>query len=109
MEGLHLMKDILQERDYMCTIDLRNAFFTIPVNQKYRKNLMFKWEGPCTNFLPLLRTRPSTSDIYKINEGPYFCTAAPKHLPNNIPGRRADNGHVSTGIDLSSRHCDLPA
>ena len=58
--------------------------------------------------LPLLWTRPSTSDIYKINESPYFSTAAPKHSLNNIPGRHVDNGQVSTGIDLSSRQCDLP-
>ena len=58
--------------------------------------------------LPLLWTRPSTSHIYKINESPYFSTVAPKPLPNNIPGQHVDNGQVSTGIDLSSRHCDLP-
>ena len=27
---------------------------------------------------------------------------------NKIPGWHADNGQVSTGFDLSSRHCDLP-
>ena len=58
--------------------------------------------------LPLLWTKPSTSDIYKINESPYFSTVAPKHSPNNIPGRHVDNGQVSKGIDLSLRHCDLP-
>ena len=42
MEGLHLMADHLQERDYMCEIDLRDAYFTIPINQKYRKYLSFK-------------------------------------------------------------------
>ena len=65
--------------------------------------------NPVRVSLSLLRTRPSTSEIYKINEGPYCSTAAPKHLPKNIPGRHADNGQVSTGIDLSSRHCDLPS
>ena len=58
--------------------------------------------------LPLLWTRPSTSDIYKINESPNFSTAAPKDSPNNIPGRHVDNGQANTGIDLSLRHCDLP-
>ena len=56
----------------------------------------------------MLWTRPSTSHIYKINESPYFSTAAPKHSSNNIPGRHVDNRQVSTGIDLSLRHCDLP-
>ena len=55
-----------------------------------------------------VRTRPSTSDIYKINEDSYCSTAGPKHSPNNMPGRHADNGQVSTRIDLSSRNCDLP-
>ena len=50
--------------------------------------------------LPLLRTRPSTSDIYKINEGSYSSNAAPKHSFNNILGRHADNRQVSTGIDF---------
>ena len=43
-----------------------------------------------------------------MNEGPYCTTAASKHSPNNIPGRHAHNGQVSTGIDLSLRHSDLP-
>ena len=58
--------------------------------------------------LLLLWTRPSNSDIQKINESPYFSTASPKHSPNNIPGRHDDNSQVSTCIDLSLRHCDLP-
>ena len=46
--------------------------------------------------LPLLWTKPSTSDIYKTNESFYCATAATKHAPNNIPGGFAHNGYVST-------------
>ena len=53
MEGLHLMKDLLQEGDYMRKINLCDAYFTIPINQKYRKYLMFKWEGTLYEFLCL--------------------------------------------------------
>ena len=63
--------------------------------------------NPAQASLLLLWTRPSTSDIYRINEGPYCSAAAPNHSPNNIPGRHADNGQVSTGIDLLSKHCNL--
>ena len=52
--------------------------------------------NPVRVSLSLFQTRPSTSDIYKINEGPYCSTEAPKHFSNNIPRRRADNGWVST-------------
>ena len=107
MEDLQLIKDLLREGDYMCKIDLRDAYYTILIHQKYRKYLRFKWERTLYK-VPLLWTRPSTSDIYKINESPYCSTAVPKHLLNKIPGWHADNGQVSTGFDLSSRHCDLP-
>ena len=53
MEGLHLMKDLLQEGDYMCKIDLHDTYFTIPINQKYRKYLRLIWERTLYEFLCL--------------------------------------------------------
>ena len=63
--------------------------------------------NPVRVSLPLLRTSPSISDLQN-NESFWFSTVVLKHLLNNIPGRHADNGQISTGIDLSLRHCDLP-
>ena len=37
----------------MCKIDLRDACFIIPINQKYRKYLRFKWKGILCKFLHL--------------------------------------------------------
>ena len=37
----------------MCKLDLRDAYFTIRINQKYRKYLRFKWEGTLYQFLCL--------------------------------------------------------
>ena len=51
MEGLHLLKDLMKEGDYLCKIDLRDTYFTIPINQNYRKYLRFKWEGTQYDFL----------------------------------------------------------
>ena len=45
MEDLQLIKDLLQEGDYMSKIDLRDAYYTILIHQKYRQYLRFKWEG----------------------------------------------------------------
>ena len=51
MEGLHLIKGLFQDADYMYKIDLRDAYFTITTNQKDRKYLRFKWEGTLYEFL----------------------------------------------------------
>ena len=83
MECLLLLKDLLQEGDYMCKIDLYDAYFTI----HYLIKSKVLGGNTVRVYLPLLRIKPSTSYIYKINEGPYCATSVPKHSPNNIPGR----------------------
>ena len=100
MECLHLMKDLLQEVDYICKIDFHEAYFAIPINQKYRKYLRFRWEGILCKFLCLwFAIRPAPLNIYKLIEGLYCSVAAPKYSPNNILGQHADNGLVGTGND----------
>ena len=37
MEGLHLLKDLLKEKDFMCKIDLKDAYFCVPLHPEHRK------------------------------------------------------------------------
>ena len=53
MEGLHLLKDMLKEKNYMCQIDLKDAYFCVPLHQKYRKYIRFCWEGQLYELLCL--------------------------------------------------------
>ena len=34
MEGMHLIKDLLQENDFLIKIDLRDAYFGIPLDKR---------------------------------------------------------------------------
>jgi hypothetical protein len=43
MEGVHMVKDLLQEGDFLCKLDLRDAYFCVPVNSRDRKFLRFRW------------------------------------------------------------------
>ena len=45
MEGLHMLKDLLQEGDYMCKLDLKDAYFTVPMNRESKKFLRFQWQA----------------------------------------------------------------
>ena len=53
MEGLHCLKYLLQQGDWMCKIDLKDAYFTIPLSEKSQKYIRFRWEGTLYEFLCL--------------------------------------------------------
>ena len=45
MEGLFLLKEILQKSDYMCKIDLKDAYFAVPLHSSSQKHIRLKWKG----------------------------------------------------------------
>ena len=44
VEGIHLLKDILRPGDWMTRVDLKDAYFAIPVSSHDRKFLRFRWQ-----------------------------------------------------------------
>ena len=49
MEGFH----VLQKGDYMCKIDLKDAYFNVPLHKDSRKLVRFLWAGNLYKFLCL--------------------------------------------------------
>ena len=43
MEGIHMLKDLLRQGDYMAKIDLKDVYFAVPIDVKDRKYLRFRW------------------------------------------------------------------
>lgn len=55
MESLHYLISILQEEDYICELDLKDAYFSIPLYNDSRKIIRCQWLGnfyefPCLWF-----------------------------------------------------------
>ena len=45
MEGLDLVKFIIRKGDWMAKVDLKDAYFTVPVAAEHKKYLRFVWKG----------------------------------------------------------------
>ena len=50
MEGLFCLREILQEGDYMCKMDMKDAYFSILLHQSSRNYVRFSWSGNIYEF-----------------------------------------------------------
>ena len=50
MEGMHVVRDLLQKNDWMTRIDLKDAYFSIPINPQHQKFLQFRWQKRAFQF-----------------------------------------------------------
>ena len=55
MEGMHTLRDVLKENDWMTKVDLKDAYFMIPIQEVDREMLRFSTQGHLFQFtcLPL--------------------------------------------------------
>ena len=44
-EGLHCLGNVSKKGDYMCKLDLKDAYFPIPLNPTSTKSVRFLWSG----------------------------------------------------------------
>ncbi|XP_044140080.1 uncharacterized protein LOC122930635 [Bufo gargarizans] len=50
MEGIHLLRDLLQMGDWMVKLDLKDAYLTVPVEDASRNLLCFSWKDRIWRF-----------------------------------------------------------
>ena len=50
MEGIHMLKDLLRPGDWMAKVDLKDAYFMIPIAREDREFLKFKWQEQTFQF-----------------------------------------------------------
>ena len=88
MEGIHLLRDLLQPQDWLGKIDLKNAYFVIPVWKDHRKYLQFVWKGSLPEFaLSSLWSSGSPKIVHKgVETG--GCSSPPSRSTfDNLSGR----------------------
>jgi len=50
MEGLHTLPDLIQQKDWMIKLDLKDAYLQIPIHTDHQHLLQFHWEGKIYQF-----------------------------------------------------------
>ena len=50
MESLHCLKFLLEQDDLLCKIDLKETYFTVPLNKNSQKFVRFQWSGNLYEF-----------------------------------------------------------
>ena len=50
MEGVHLLRDLMEQGDWLVKLDLKDAYLTINVAEKFRKFLRFFWKNKIWEF-----------------------------------------------------------
>lgn len=60
MEGIHILKDLLRAGDWVAKIDLKDAYFMVPMAEEDREYLRFQWKEKTYQFncLPLVCHQP---------------------------------------------------
>ena len=53
MEGLSLLRNVIQERDSMCYLDLKDAYFSASLDRNSRKFVRFQWKRTLYEFMCL--------------------------------------------------------
>jgi len=53
MEGLYLLKDLLLEGDFMCKVDLKDAYFVVPLHCSSQEFVCFNWREKLYQFVCL--------------------------------------------------------
>lgn len=50
MEGIQVVRDVLQRQDWLTRIDLKDAYLAVPICQEHRKYLRFIWANQAYEF-----------------------------------------------------------
>ena len=94
----------------MCKLDLKDAYFLVPLEKNLRQFVRFRWSGKLYEFLlPLLWFGTSTTNIHKIAKSVNDNLTQDKHQENNLLRRQAIDWSLLRRDSHKPKHSNLPS
>ena len=109
MEGLHCLKYLLEIKDFLCKVDLKNACFSVPLCMSSREFVIFSWSGKLYDLLSLFWIRAGSQDIFKTIKGINSSIEVAEHSSSHIFRRYSSDGKNIRGKFNEPRHIDFSA
>ena len=80
MDNIFTAVSLLSEGDFMASVDLRDAYYTVPIHTESRKYLRFVWQGQLWQFKTLPNGLSSAPRLFtKLLKPVFACLRQSKH------------------------------
>ena len=98
MESLKDLKNMLKTNDLMVKIDLKDAYYVVPLNQKIKKIcLLSMGREPVRVYLSHVRSRSMPPDLHKITTNPNYNFEEIEYPYDHLHRRYANNRVLNGG------------
>ena len=104
MDGLYLLKGLLKEGDFLCKVDLKDAYFVFPLPEESQNFVCFEWKEKLYQFVCLFQLGSSSSSFHKVDKNSNSCHKEVEWEDYNISRRHLDNGRVQGRVIDTKRY-----
>ena len=108
MEGIHTLKDLVNPEDWLAKVDLKDAYFAIPIHQSHHQYLRFRFQGKCYQFKCLPFVPVISSLGYQDPEASTGSPSGDRGTTDSVHRRHPHSGGVQRVSEESCRGSSLP-
>ena len=97
MEGIHMLRDLLKQNDYLVKIDIKDAYLSVPIWKDHQKYLRFLWKGTLHELACLpFGVSHSTQGAHNVDETGSSGFKTTGYSSNNLPRRHTNYGRIAS-------------
>ena len=107
MEGMSMVADLLVKDDWMIKIDLKDAYYCVPIAETHRKFFRFRWKGELCESGSSVWSGISPQDVHKTPEAGYGPAEAHGAQGDYLSGRPVSLQPGEISPATGQRHSNL--